>query len=203
MPSLFKGWLRSGAIIMDKRLFIFLGLFFLAFFAYQKFVLDPMSKKVTPPASSKPPSAPQTQASAPVAQPQAPPTVAPTASSQPETTAVSQAKIGTAVVETSLYRAEFLNRGAVLKSFRLKKYPDDFNQPLEMVPQDGGENNLPLSLDFDDKSLVPIAANAVYSMSSESLSLQDGKTGELTFQYSDGNHTFKKKLIFKGGDYLS
>ncbi len=185
---------------MDKRLFIFLGLFFVAFFAYQKFVLDPIAKKAGPVPQAAQPRATQPQNTPVTDLPENPPAAVPDIPSEKQP--VSEAVIGKAVVETSLYRAEFSNQGAVLKSFRLKKYTDDFNQFLEMVPQDGDAKKLPLSLDFDDKTLGPIAADAIFSTSEESLSLQDGENGQLVFQYSDGSHAFKKTLVFKGGSYL-
>src|SRR5262245_22500930 len=101
---------------MDKRLFIVLGLFFVPFFAYQKFVLDPMAKKNLPPASSQPNKAAESPAVSAPSAPQIPPSkdAAPTPSqtSQP----ASGSEIAKAVVDTSLYRAEFSNRGAVLTS---------------------------------------------------------------------------------------
>ena len=74
----------------------------------------------TAPASAPVPAATQAKGSA------APtPTVLPTADSQERTI----------VVENALYRVEFSNRGAVVKSWQLKKYRDDAKPPrtLDLV----------------------------------------------------------------------
>lgn len=189
---------------MDKRLFLFLGLFFVAFFAYQKFILDPITRKPAPPPSgqSTPAPAPATSAPPVTASPQATPPEAATTPVPPPSQAAPESQITKTVVETSLYRAEFSNRGAVLSSFRLKNYTDDFNQPLEMVPQDTDGKNLPLSLEFDDKTVGEAAQNAIFSIAGDSISLRDNENGEIRFEYSDGNYSFAKTFVFKGGSYL-
>ena len=192
---------------MDKKLLIFLGIFFTLFFAYQKFVIDPMVKKQ--PAATRPPAAT---------------TPAPKAGSQPGTTqpapsgssaeavppAVSQQLPATqsvpariAIVETPLYRAEFRNTGAVLQSFRLKKYTDDFNQPLEMVPQIKDMTvRHPMSLDFDNKDATKIAEEAIYAMDRENVKLENQDKQSISFTYSDGRHSFRKIFNFQANSYI-
>src|SRR5690349_6132522 len=43
------------------------------------------------------------------------------------------------VVDTELYTAIVSNVGGVLKSFKLKNYTDDKNQPIELINQTMGE----------------------------------------------------------------
>lgn len=190
---------------MDKKLIIFLLAFFALFFAYQKFVLEPMVKarKPAPSTISSPapaPSASQTAASSAPAE-QAP-AVKQAEMTPTPATPTGEANVRKAVVDTPLYRAEFNNRGAVLTSFRLKKYQDDFNQPLEMVPQEKDIQVLPLSFDFENKDLTAAATKAIYSMDRESLSLTGTGKGTLDFSYSDGNNTFHKKITFRADSYL-
>src|SRR5258708_35457039 len=53
----------------------------------------------------------------------------------------SEAQERTIVVENDLYRVEFSNRGAVVKSWQLKKYTDDSKPPriLDLVHPDAAQ----------------------------------------------------------------
>lgn len=194
---------------MDKKLIIFLGIFFALFFAYQKFVIEPMVKKHPPQpvAGSTPapqPAAPSNKAGAPPApgagqlQPEAPPATAASQTGSP----VQDAAVRTAVIDTPLYHAEFSNRGAVLTSFLLKKYKNDYEKPLEMVPQDDSMKVRPLALDFEDKAVAKIAQEGVYTLDRENLSLNGTESGSMEFSYSDGQRTFHKKITFRADSYL-
>jgi YidC/Oxa1 family membrane protein insertase len=57
----------------------------------------------------------------------------------------------TVKVETDLYTAEFSTKGAVLKSFVLKKYTDQNKQPIQLIPSDAKQ--LPLNLVFPDSNI--------------------------------------------------
>src|SRR5260370_37745155 len=63
----------------------------------------------------------------------------------------------TIVVENALYRVEFSNRGAVVKSWQLKNYKDDSKpqKTLDLVhPQAAAETGgWPLALVFDEPQL--------------------------------------------------
>jgi YidC/Oxa1 family membrane protein insertase len=198
---------------MDKKLLIFLVGFFALYFAYQKFFLEPMVKarKPVPTTTSSPTSPSQSSesaaASAPVARPAANPVPAeqPPAQQkleQPAANSVSESHERKAVVDTPLYRAEFTNRGAVLTSFKLKRHLDDFNEPLEMVPQEKGRDFQPLGLDFDNKELTTAAANGIFTLNSEKISVNGSDTAFLEFSFSDGRNTFRKKITFRGDSYL-
>ena len=105
-------------------------------------------------------------------------------------------------VESPLYRAEFSTKGALLTSFRLKKYLDDHGQPLEMVPQEVSAGTLPLWLDLDDKEAARVANESVYTVSSEDITVSGNQTQTLEFTYSDGTHSYRKKFDFKADSYL-
>ena len=183
---------------MDKRLLIFLLLFFVLFFGWQKFIVEPYVKKHSPP---KPPAVTETkpapeknnQSSAPTpSKPGTPTTVTPTASTQTR-------KV---TVDTPLYRAEFSSKGAVLTSFRLKKYTDDFGQPLELVPDELASKSLPLTLDFEDPELTKRALNSNFSVNHESLNLEGTSTQDVEFLFSDGRYAFRKYFKFTADSYI-
>jgi YidC/Oxa1 family membrane protein insertase len=184
---------------MDKRLLIFLLLFFAFFFGWQKFIVEPYVKKQTPP---KPPVV--TTKNAPAANPQS--TVSTPAPIKPDTSTTLPPTVSKQMhkvtVDTTLYRAEFSTKGAVLTSFRLKKYKDDFGQPLELVPDELASKSLPLTLDFEDPELTRRALNSNFSVSDEYLMLEGSSTQELQFLFSDGRYAFRKYFKFKADSYI-
>ncbi len=173
-----------------------------------------------PPVPPKP-SAPVTSpagGSQPGATPAAPSSVAAAA---PAVSAAKAAKREeTVVVESPLYRVELSNRGAVVRSWLLKKYTDDNKPPrtLDLVrpdaPQAGG---WPLSILLDDAQLEATANSAPFEWSpvgapscpaekpgpeSAAAASPTGNTfsapAELCFQWSDGHLDVSKRLKFDG-----
>jgi YidC/Oxa1 family membrane protein insertase len=137
----------------------------------------------TAPASAPVPAATQAKGSA------APtPTVLPTADSQERTI----------VVENALYRVEFSNRGAVVKSWQLKNYKDDSKpqKTLDLVhPQAAAEvGGWPFALVFDDPQLATLANSGLYKISSDANSVE--APADLTFTWSDGHLQVTKKFHF-------
>jgi YidC/Oxa1 family membrane protein insertase len=183
---------------MDKRLLIFLLLFFVFFFAWQKFIVDPYVKKNPPPkppaiaSKNQPANNPQSPVSAPPTKPGPSTTLSPTA--------VTQTRKVT--VDTPLYRAEFSSKGAVLTSFRLKTYKDDFGKPLELVPDEFASISLPLTMDFEDPALTRRVLNSNFSINEEYLTLEGTSTKELQFLFSDGRYAFRKYFKFKADSYI-
>jgi YidC/Oxa1 family membrane protein insertase len=116
--------------------------------------------------------------------------------------AATETTVRKAVVDTPLYRAEFSNQGAVLTSFLLKKYKNDFDNPLEMVPQGGDVKLYPLSLEAEDKSIAGKAATAIFALDKESLTLKGSESGTINFSYSDGRLSFHKTVTFKAESYV-
>jgi len=72
----------------------------------------------------------------------------------------------TIVVENDLYRVEISNRGAVVKSWQLKKYKDDAKPPrvLDVVHTDASQQTggWPFSVVLDDEQLQNAANGALY-----------------------------------------
>ena len=95
-------------------------------------------------------------------------------------------------VENELYRIQFTNRGAQVKSWVLKKYKDEAGKPLDLVNQQTAEKfGYPLSLYSYDAGLRQQLATALY-VPSKTGSLV--APGELTFQYASGGLVVKKEF---------
>lgn len=102
------------------------------------------------------------------------------------------------VVESALYRVEVSNRGAVVKSWKLKKYNDDQKppQPLELVDSDSSSQlGWPFSLVLSDSQLESRANSALYEISPSAGTVT--APTDLTFHWSDGHLDVTKKLNFK------
>jgi YidC/Oxa1 family membrane protein insertase len=180
---------------MDKKLIIFLVLFSIFYFAYYKFVLQPIEKKQ--------PLKRTTTTTAPASPQKSSPAPAPPVAAAPSITPMPVGKTPTTVlVESPLYRAQFNNQGAVLTSFRLKKYLDDHGQPLEMVPQDADTTEHPLKLEFEDKQLTKAVNEGFYSVSNQNISITGNQKQSVEFTYSDGQNTIRKSLQFSADSYL-
>jgi YidC/Oxa1 family membrane protein insertase len=146
----------------------------------------PQTPGPTPPASETP---------TPASPSRAPSTVEAAA---PNVSAIADTQERTVVVENALYRVEFSNRGAVVKSWQLKKYKDDAKpqRTLDLVhpasaAQTGG---WPLSMVIDDPQLEKAANTGLYKISSDSAALS--APADLTFTWSDGRMEVTKKFHF-------
>src|SRR5208283_3731214 len=114
------------------------------------------------------------------------------------TAAIGDAQERTMVVENALYRVVFSNRGAVVKSWQLKKYKDDAKpqRTLDLVHPESSEmtGGWPMSMVFDDPQLEKSANTGLYKVSSDSASL--GAPADVTFTWSDGHLEITKKFHF-------
>jgi YidC/Oxa1 family membrane protein insertase len=104
-------------------------------------------------------------------------------------------------VDTDIYRIRFSNRGAVVKSWVLKKYLDHApkQQPLELVNQASfGKVPPPFSLSVPKDDKVDNILNYglfVAKPSADGLSIE--------YEFSDGKNYAKKSFEFSKGGYLS
>jgi len=116
----------------------------------------------------------------------------------PVVLATADSQERTIVVENALYRVEFSNRGAVVKSWQLKNYKDDSKpqKTLDLVhPQAATETGgWPFALVFDDPQLGTLANSGLYKISSDANSLE--APADLTFTWSDGHLQVTKKFHF-------
>jgi YidC/Oxa1 family membrane protein insertase len=104
----------------------------------------------------------------------------------------------TIVVENDLYRVEFSNRGAVVKSWRLKKYMDDSKpqRVLDVVHPDAAQQTggWPFALVLDDEEIQSAANSGLYQISSPASTLQAPADAE--FSWSDGHLEVTKHFHF-------
>lgn len=117
-----------------------------------------------------------------------------TSSATPTTPAVLAAAESTTVVENELYRIEFTNRGAQVKSWILKQYKDSDGHPLNLVhTQAADQFGYPLSLHTYDNGINASLKQALYVPSATG-TLSAPAT--LTFKYSDGGLDVTKTFSF-------
>jgi YidC/Oxa1 family membrane protein insertase len=106
-------------------------------------------------------------------------------------------------IDTSLYQATWSNKGAVLKSWKLKKHKDENKEDLELVSRLSSEVKIyPFSLRTDDSSFDSLINDSLYQPSSLELVLSGGRAGEIRFQFADERGTRVEKILtFQDGKY--
>jgi YidC/Oxa1 family membrane protein insertase len=113
-------------------------------------------------------------------------------------TPVSDSQERTIVIENDLYRVEISNRGAVVKSWQLKKYMDDAKpqRVLDVVHPDASQQTggWPFAVVLDDEQLQNAANAGLYQSSSTATSLHAPAAAEFT--WSDGHLEIKKHFRF-------
>lgn len=108
------------------------------------------------------------------------------------------------VIESTLYRVELSNHGAVVRSWKLNNYFDDQKppRPLDLVNPDAAQElGWPLSLTLPDPQLESRANSALYDVSPGLENLN--APAEVTFHWSDGHLDVTKKLKFTQDYQLS
>jgi YidC/Oxa1 family membrane protein insertase len=106
------------------------------------------------------------------------------------------------IVENSLYRVEFSNRGAVVKSWQLKKYRDDAKPPrtLDLVHADASTelNAWPLSVALNNNELDQSANTGLYVATADKSAAPATLTApaQLDFSWSDGHLEVTKHFRF-------
>ena len=183
---------------MERRVLLAIVLAFLVLYAYQALVIRPVQK----PAASAP-SAQGGQGALPSGgSPKATPETAAVSAAAPSPPAsTAEMVVGENTerdirVETSRVIAIFTNRGARLRSWRLKGYRDAQQQPLELIANDlpaGGV--LPFGLLVDDEGVTRTLDSALFAVK-ESPQTTGAITGtaHLSFEFRDsaGVHALKE-----------
>jgi YidC/Oxa1 family membrane protein insertase len=141
------------------------------------------------------------------------PAIPPSSEAKPGTTALvssdtlAQEKIVT--VETDLYLARFTSRGALLKSFVLKRYQGPEGQDIQIVPSEG--NILPLDFEFPDAGIDlgqlefrPDRDELILDKATPegsvafSFTSQSGSRLTKTYRFVSGRYDFKLQLDVEG-----
>jgi YidC/Oxa1 family membrane protein insertase len=147
---------------------------------------QPEQQKSPAQTQSQPAPAPETASPAATPSPKRAPVAAPQA---PAKRAAAETET---VIENDYYRAVFSNRGAVAKSWVLKKFDDNSGKPLDLVnPVIARELGFPLSFFTYDKDLQKKLNEALYVASFTGV---QPAQGAVTFEYSDGDITVRKTL---------
>jgi len=187
---------------MERRLLLVFALTFLVIVLFQ-----PILKKYFPQTPAPAP-APQNQGQTQAVQPAAPINQAPVAQPAVLVLNAGATKQATSesetVVENDLYRITFTNRGAQVKSWILKKFTDDKEQPLDLVNNLAAEKyGYPLSLSTYDESQRNKLNSAMYVVASDRPmtvthlgSARVQAPAQITFEYADGDVAVRKSFGF-------
>ncbi len=188
---------------MERRVLIAITLSFLVIYAYQALFVKPAPKPGAQPSSASTTQTPT--ASAPTAPVEAPTSkeAAPPASSA--TPVLAETVERDVRIETDDVIATFTNRGGRLKSWRLKHYPDEKGEPVELVSHEFGDAQpLPFSLRLSDAAQTRTVNAALYAMSGPPV--RDGVISEPTeirFEYRDSEGlNVTKQYRFEPRSYI-
>lgn len=175
----------------ERRLLLTFALTFVVIFITQQ-VISKYYKPAAPPPRQEQVQRTSEQSAAPATPPLAP-VISAATQAGPRTTKQGETESPT-VIENDLYRITFSNRGGLAKSWLLKKYKNDQGKPLELVnPIAGPQHGYPLSLITYDESLNKKLNKDLLYVGTED---QSGENKTLTFDYSDGDVSVKKKFTF-------
>ncbi|MBL8230625.1 MAG: membrane protein insertase YidC [Bryobacterales bacterium] len=179
---------------MDTRLLLALVLMGVVLFGSQYFLGSfnaPPAKKAEAPKSAPAPTADASKASAskPAAEAESKPV--------PAGQIAAASQDDNIVVDTTLYRVQFSNRGAVVKSWVLKQYKDQNKKPVELVNKPGGDKfGYPFSVLTKgmQPSSDPNQALYVARKSADGLAVD--------FEYAAGGFVARKSFKFEQNRYL-
>jgi YidC/Oxa1 family membrane protein insertase len=170
---------------MEKRVFLAIFLSFGILVLYQTYVVPP-----PPPATITAPQDTQQMGTSSAGQAQAAPPAAalttPPAPGAAEVPPVDTTPARDIVVETDHIRAVFTTEGASVKSWRLKRYFDSREEPLELVPEQLPEGSArPFTLATDQQALSARLSRAPFRSATEGTLALGSSPGTLAFEYTD------------------
>jgi YidC/Oxa1 family membrane protein insertase len=183
---------------MERRLLVVFALTFLVILLFQ-----PLLKKYGPQPTAKPESSPaigQNQAQPATQLPSQLATANVAASAQaPASAPLQAASESETVIENTVFKIVFTNRGARVKSWVLKKYTDDKGGPLELVNTTAAEKyGYPLELWTYDETLRNKLNSALYVANSSGATAP----AEITFAYDDSDVSVQKSYKFDRDSYV-
>jgi YidC/Oxa1 family membrane protein insertase len=182
---------------MEKRVLLAIVLSFVVLYGYQ--AMFPPPEPVKPAPAAQTPATPQGVTTG---SPEG--AAAPGTAATPDAAALEQVPSAAPVVsdtaerdvtfENGSVRAIFSTRGGTIKSWRLKKYMNAANQPLELVPQDAPAGlPKPFTLSVAaDATVSKTLAQALYRPSASSIDASSAPQ-TLTFEYQDASGLAVKK----------
>ena len=111
---------------------------------------------------------------------------------------VSANKESILTLDTDLYHIDFSNRGAVVRSWILKKYQDSNHKPVDLVNSAAASvTGYPFSLIFKNQKPSADINNALYAIKRSDDGLQ------IDFEFSDGKVFSRKTFHFTKDSYQS
>jgi YidC/Oxa1 family membrane protein insertase len=172
---------------MEKRVFLAVTLSVAVLLGYN--ALFPPPKRPAANLATESPaaqSAPSTAAPAPApVEAGTPPAAEATPSADAPQSLVGETSEREIVVENDAVRATFSTKGAVLTSWRLKRYAEN-GAPLDLVPHDAPAGSpKPFTLVTDDKAANAALDTALFKPSADSVNASSPAT--LTFEYRDAS----------------
>ena len=169
---------------MERRVLIAVLLSFLVLYGYQAMFPPPPESKPDQTSTSKAATAPKASAptqSNPTASVQG---VPPPAAAEAVTPSAPAREIE---IDNADVHAVFTTRGAVLKSWKLKKYRDSTNQPLELIAGHApADSLLPFTLAVDDPALSAKLAAAAFTVAPSTASSAGGWQAQFDYQDEAG-----------------
>ena len=170
---------------MERRVLIAVLLSFLVLYGYQVLFPPPPTPDQKPVQTSKSATAPNASAPS-VANPKTSVEAERAPGAPAETPGVPARDL---IVDNPEVHAVFTTRGAVLKSWQLKKYHDDHGQPFEIIAGHApADSPLPFSLAIDDAALSAKLATALFTVTSEN-------GDQLQFDYADESGVRAQKIF--------
>jgi YidC/Oxa1 family membrane protein insertase len=176
---------------MERRLLLVFALTFLVIVLFQPILKKYLPQAPTPAPQPQAQSQAIQQAQVAIAQAEAARITVPALNPGATKQAASESET---VVENDLYRITFTNRGAQVKSWILKKFTDDKEQPLELVNNSAAAKyGYPLSLWTYDETQRGKLNSALYQASSSGVV---SAPATITFEYADGDVAVRKSFGF-------
>jgi YidC/Oxa1 family membrane protein insertase len=188
---------------MERRVLLAIFLCFLSLYVWQAVMVKPVPK----PAASSASSTSSPGATLPAAQPVEKPVAADSPGETPaEAPLVGDASEREIRVDTRDVIAVFTNRGARLKSWRLKHYRDHQMQPQEIVVNDLASQPFPFTLRVPDERANTVLSSGLYAVSGAPTDQSPAASPiHLRFEYStaeNGLHVVKEFEIPPDGYIL-
>jgi YidC/Oxa1 family membrane protein insertase len=170
---------------MEKRFLLAVALSFIVLYGYQA-LFPPPKPSPAGPSSNAPAASASQSAQAGESKPPQPstPSIA-EAPAEPQPAAlVGDSAERDIVVDNPAVHAVFTTRGAVLKSWTLKRYKDTAGAPLDLVPQIVKGAAKPFSLVTEDGPVSTTMRTALFKPSADALNVTSGAQ-TLSFEYRD------------------
>src|SRR5215208_6655463 len=189
---------------MERRVLLAIFLAFLVLYVWQAAVVKPVPKPAQTPASPAaspaiPPVTPGgTQTPAAPANAEKPP-VATAPAAAPLVADTSERDVR---VETRDVIAVFTNRGARLKSWRLKRYLDQGRQPQELLETTLPEHPLPFTLRAMTDVLSKTLNESLYTVSGAPTPGESSTPIDVRFEYRDSGVHAIKEFHFDPASYI-